>query len=106
MIDYGRQLSNIKPDSIEITETKVFTANNIVEVIEDLEGTETIQYEFTLKEFSKDEYIKFNAEQQKELEEELNSKINIHTLPKIKASTDRQDFLEELIAEMAMKVYE
>ena len=34
MIDYGKQRSTVKPDELELTETKVFVSSNITEVNE------------------------------------------------------------------------
>ena len=33
MIDYGKQRSTVKPDGLEITETKVFVYSDIEEVL-------------------------------------------------------------------------
>lgn len=59
MIDYGRQRSTVKPDPVEITDTKIFTYSNITEVNE--EGFDDqlgfVGYEFDFVEYSKDEYL-------------------------------------------------
>lgn len=73
MIDYGKQRSTVKPDELELTETKVFVSSNITEVNE----PETDKYsgftgyEFDLIEYSKDEYIKIQAEKNATLEDEI-----------------------------------
>ncbi|MEQ2948384.1 hypothetical protein [Mediterraneibacter faecis] len=35
MIDYGKQKSTVRPEELELTETKVFVSSNITEVNED-----------------------------------------------------------------------
>ena len=64
MIDYGLQRSTIEPQAIEILETKVFVASNVTPVNE--QGTEEqpgfVGFEFNLSEYTKDEYIRVQAE--------------------------------------------
>lgn len=73
MIDYGRQQSTVTPVEVELTEIKVFVASNITPVNEP--GTDEqpgfIGFEFDLTEYSKDEYIKLQAEKNAELEKNL-----------------------------------
>lgn len=73
MIDYGKQKSTVKPLELELTETKVFVASNIVPV--DEPGTEEqpgfTGYEFCLVEYNKDEYIKLQAEKNALLEQQV-----------------------------------
>ena len=73
MIDYGKQKSTVKPDELELTESKVFVSSNITEVNE--LGTDERQgfsgYEFDLIEYDKDEYIKIQAEKNATLEDEI-----------------------------------
>lgn len=67
MITKENVRSTIKPNEIEILETKVFVAENIREVSEeDFEG-----FEFNLKEYEKDEYINTLAEKNKDLEVQI-----------------------------------
>lgn len=80
MIDYGKTRSTVKPDEIELTESKVFVASNIVPVDE----PDTVDqpgfhgFEFDLKEYSKDEYIQIQAEKNAALEVEMtNTQIAI-----------------------------
>lgn len=72
MIDYGRQRSTIEPEPTEMTEEKVFVYSDITEISE--EGTDEQEgftgYEFTLTEYSKDEYIILLAEENKALAKE------------------------------------
>ena len=64
MIDYGLQRSTIEPQAIEILETKVFVSSNVTPVNE--QGTEEqpgfVGFEFNLSEYTKDEYIRVQAE--------------------------------------------
>jgi len=73
MIDYGTQQSTVKPLELELTETKVFVASNIIPV--DEPGTEDqpgfTGYEFNLVEYDKDEYIKLQAEKNASLEQQV-----------------------------------
>lgn len=73
MIDYGKQRSTVKPLEIELTESKVFVASNITPIEEP--GTDEQQgftgFEFDLAEYSKDEYIKIQAEKNSALENEV-----------------------------------
>lgn len=73
MIDYGKQKSTVKPDELELTESKVFVSSNITEVSEPGtdEQSEFIGYEFDLIEYDKDEYIKIQAEKNAELEKNI-----------------------------------
>ncbi len=73
MIDYGKQKSTVKPDELELTESKVFVSSNITEVNEP--GTDEqpgfTGYEFTLTEYEKDEYIKLQAEKNESLGQQV-----------------------------------
>ena len=73
MIDYGKQRSSVKPEKLELTETKVFISSSIKEVNEP--GTDEqpgfTGYEFDLIEYDKDEYIKLQAEKNADLENEI-----------------------------------
>lgn len=73
MIDYGKQRSTVKPDELELTKTKVFVSSNITEVNEPEtdEYSGFTGYEFDLIEYSKDEYIKIQAEKNATLEDEI-----------------------------------
>lgn len=73
MIDYGKQRSTVKPDELELTETKVFVSSNITEVNEPEtdEYSGFTGYEFDLIGYSKDEYIKIQAEKNATLEDEI-----------------------------------
>ena len=73
MIDYGKQKSTVKPEELELTETKVFVSSNIKEVNEP--GTDEqpgfTGYEFDLIEYDKDEYIKIQAEKNESLQNQV-----------------------------------
>lgn len=73
MIDYGTQRSTVKPLELELTETKVFVASNIISVNEpDTEDQPGFTgYEFGLVEYDKDEYIKLQAEHNAALEQQM-----------------------------------
>ena len=73
MKDYRKQRSTIKPDELELTETKVFVSTDITEVNEP--GTDErpgfVGYEFNLVEYDKDEFIKNQSEKNVDLEEQV-----------------------------------
>lgn len=73
MIDYGKQKSTVKPDELELTESKVFVSSNITEVNEPRMNEQSgfSGYEFDLIEYDKDEYIKIQAEKNSALENEV-----------------------------------
>jgi hypothetical protein len=65
MIDYGKTRSTVKPPEMELTESKVFIASNIVTVNEP--GTDEQPgfdgYEYDLVEYDKNEYLILQSEQ-------------------------------------------
>ena len=73
MIDYGKQRSTVEPLELELTETRVFVSSNIIPVNES--GTEAqpgfVGWEFDLIEYTKDEYIKIQAEKNAALEQQV-----------------------------------
>lgn len=73
MKDYGKQRSTVKPEDVEITESKVFTYEEITEIKEKLPESddEVTMYEFILTEYDKDEYIRIQAEKNDSLEEQM-----------------------------------
>lgn len=73
MIDYGKQKSTVRPEELELTETKVFVSSNITEVNEDeTDGQPGFTwYEFDLIEYDKDEYIKIQAEKNESLQNQV-----------------------------------
>lgn len=73
MKQYGTQRSTVKPENVEITESKVFTYENITEIkVKNPESDDEVtMYEFTLTEYDKDEYIRIQAEKNASLEEQM-----------------------------------
>lgn len=73
MKQYGTQRSTVKPEDVEITESKVFTYENITEIkVKNSESDDEVtMYEFTLTEYDKDEYIRIQAEKNASLEEQM-----------------------------------
>ena len=73
MKQYGTQRSTVKPEDVEITESKVFTYESITEIKVKIPESddEVTMYEFTLTEYDKDEYIRIQAEKNASLEEQM-----------------------------------
>ena len=73
MKQYGAQRSTVKPEDVEITESKVFSYENITEIkVKNPESEDEVKmYEFTLTEYDKDEYIRIQAEKNASLEEQM-----------------------------------
>lgn len=73
MKQYGTQRSTVKPEDVEITESKVFSYENITEIkMKNPESDDEVKmYEFTLTEYDKDEYIRIQAEKNASLEEQM-----------------------------------
>lgn len=73
MINHGKQKSTVRPDPLEITETRVFQADNITPVTEpSRDGQEGFTgFEFDLMEYTKDEYIRLQADQNAALSTEV-----------------------------------
>lgn len=73
MKQYGTQRSTVKPEDVEITESKVFSYEDITEIkVKNPESDgEVTMYEFTLTEYDKNEYIRIQAEKNASLEEQM-----------------------------------
>ena len=71
MINHGITRSTVYPFDVDIKETKVFTAEDVRETEVTEENDTHTEYEYSLKEYDKDEYIKLMDESNKELEEQL-----------------------------------
>lgn len=73
MKQYGTQRSTVKPEDVEITESRVFSYENIIEIkVKNPESDDEVtMYEFTLTEYDKDEYIRIQAEKNASLEEQM-----------------------------------
>lgn len=70
---YGTQRSTVKPENVEITESRVFRYEDITEIkVKNPESDDEVtMYEFTLTEYDKDEYIRIQAEKNASLEEQM-----------------------------------
>ncbi len=72
MKNYGTQRSTIKPESIKVDEYSVWVHNNVKEVSENIgSDNEFVGYEFTMIQYTKDEYIQIQAERNTELETQV-----------------------------------
>lgn len=73
MKQYGTQRSTVKPENVEITESRVFRYEDITEIkVKNPESDDEVtMYEFTLTEYDKDEYIRIQAEKNTSLEEQM-----------------------------------
>ncbi len=73
MKQYGTQRSTVKPEDVEITESRVFRYEDITEIkVKNPESDDEVtMYEFTLTEYDKDEYIRIQAEKNASLEEQM-----------------------------------
>lgn len=73
MKQYGTQRSTVKPEDVEITESRVFNYEDITEIkVKNPESDDEVtMYEFTLTEYDKDEYIRIQAEKNASLEEQM-----------------------------------
>jgi hypothetical protein len=73
MKQYGTQRSTVKPEDVEITESRVFSYEDITEIkVKNPESDDEVtMYEFTLTEYDKNEYIRIQAEKNASLEEQM-----------------------------------
>ena len=71
MKDYGKVQSTIKPKEIEIDAYSVWVNENINEITVTDENGEHTEYEFNQTQYSKDEYIMFLNDNNKELDDKL-----------------------------------
>ena len=71
MINHGRVQSTVKPKEIEIDEHSVWENKDISEMTVTDENGEHTEYEFSQTQYSKNEYIKFLHNNNKELEDKL-----------------------------------
>lgn len=71
MINHGRVQSTVEPKEIEIDEYSVWENTNISEITVTDENGEHTEYEFSQTQYSKNEYIKFLQNNNKELEDKL-----------------------------------
>lgn len=70
MYDYG-MVTGARPKDFEVLETKVLVATNIKKVTEKIEGDNDNLWEYHLVEYTKDEYIRKQADEISEIEDAL-----------------------------------
>lgn len=58
MKDHGIVESTFKPDAIRLDGYSVWIATDITEIAEDIKNESVTMYQYYLKQYSKDEYIK------------------------------------------------
>lgn len=63
MINYGKIQSSERPQEIEITNTKVFVAENVIPYEKEVDEHFIHGFEYDYKEYTKDEYIQLMSEQ-------------------------------------------
>lgn len=79
MVDYGRVRSTVKPEPIVIDEFSVWQYTNIQEISENVgEENEFVCYEFSMIQYSKDEFILQQAAQNAELGELMNTILGVN----------------------------
>ena len=71
MTELGKQKSTVRPQDVEILETKVFVASNIEEINETVGEEEFNGFQFELTEYSKDEYIHLLDAKNQSLESQI-----------------------------------
>lgn len=79
MIDYGKTRSTVKPEPVVIDEFSVWQHTDIQEISENV-GTENefVGYEFNMVQFSKDEFILKQAEQNQQMNSILNTMLGVN----------------------------
>lgn len=74
MQNYGLTKSSIKPQPIEFDEYNVWVNSDIKKINENIgQDNEFIGFQFNMVKYSKDEFIKLQAENQKNLIERINN---------------------------------
>lgn len=63
MINYGRIRSTVNPETVEVDEYSVYENTEITEITVEIEGETHTEYEYNQVRYTKDEYIKLQAEQ-------------------------------------------
>lgn len=63
MTDYGKIKSTVKPEPLEIDKYSAYINTDITEIAVELDGETYTEYEYNQVRYSKDEYIKAQAEQ-------------------------------------------
>ncbi len=78
MIDYGKTRSTVKPEPVVIDEFSVWQHTNIKAISENV-GTENefVGYEFNMVQYDKDEFILNQAEQNRQMNDILNTMLGV-----------------------------
>ena len=63
MTDYGKIRSTVKPEPLELDEYSAYVNTDISEITVEIEGEKHTEYEYNQVRYTKDEYIKLQAEQ-------------------------------------------
>lgn len=63
MINYGKISSTVKPEQLEVDEYSVYVNTDITEITVEFDGETHTEFEFNQVRYTKDEYIKLQAEQ-------------------------------------------
>ncbi len=72
MVDYGKVRSTVKPEALEVDEFSVWKNTEIEEISENLgEENEFVGYEYHMVQYSKDEYIRMQSEENASLQEQI-----------------------------------
>lgn len=71
MIDHGRVRSTVSPENVVVDESSVWVAEDIQTVEEILDGETRTEYEYSLTQYSKDEYIRVLIETNATLEAQV-----------------------------------
>ena len=71
MTELGKQKSTVRPQDVEILETKVFVASNIEEINETIGEEEFNGFQFDPTECTKDEYIHLLNTKNQSLESQI-----------------------------------
>lgn len=79
MVDYGKVRSTVKPEPIVIDDFSVWQHTDIQEISENVgEENEFVGYEFSMIQFTKDEFILKQAAQNAELGELMNTILGVN----------------------------
>ena len=78
MVDYGKVRSTVEPESIVIDEFSVWEHTDIQEISENV-GTEDefVGYEYNMVQYTKDEFILMQTEQNEQMNSILNTMLGV-----------------------------
>ena len=71
MTDYGKIRSTVKPEPLELDEYSAYINTDITEVTVEIDGETHTEFEYNQVRYSKDEYIKAQAEKNSVLESQI-----------------------------------